>query len=163
MEIRAFEPSDQRAFEAFFAGCMAGIGWEYQPNGRHADVLDVAGAYLSKGRVYLAEEGGKIVGSVAVYTFRDAPKSAEIKRLYVLREHQGKGYGEALLLRALRWARESGHEFALLDSRSERAAALGLFRKHGFREIPKYNDNHYANRFFRLPLTPEGGEARGKE
>jgi len=151
-EIKIYCPQMQADVEAFYARCFAGLGWEFQPRGRHRDIYDIPAAYMKDGCFWCLYEGGELIGTVALYTFTENPKTAEIKRLYVLKECHGKGYGQLLLECALQFARDEGFERVYLDSRRERAAALGLFRKFGFVEVPQYNDNWFAQVYFKLDL-----------
>ena len=76
----------------------------------------------------------------------------ELKRLYVLKEEQGNGYGSMLFETALNYARESKFHKICTDTRNDRDASQHLMRKHGFDEVSRYNDNQFAELFFELKL-----------
>ena len=79
-------------------------------------------------------------------------KVAEMKRLYVLQDYQGRGFGRQLFEIALTYAKENGYEKICLDTRKDRDALLHLKHKYGFVEIPKYNNNEFAEIFFEREL-----------
>ena len=58
-----------------------------------------------------------------------------------------------LLRHALRHATEAGFEKARLDTIRNTGPAVRLFERHGFVEIPRYNDNRYADLFMELSLS----------
>src|SRR5947207_12745488 len=67
---------------------------------------------------------------------------AEIKRLYVLPEARGTGLGRTLAERAIAEAQAKRYERVRLDThRPSMAAAISLYRKLGFVEIPPYGTN----------------------
>jgi len=39
--IEIYEPSMQPALEASFKACVEALGWEYQPDGRHLDMVSM--------------------------------------------------------------------------------------------------------------------------
>ena len=77
---------------------------------------------------------------------------AEIKRMWLHASTRGRGLG-ALLLDALEdAARELGASEGVLDTNATLEAALALYRLHGWREVPAYNDNPYATHWFSKEL-----------
>ena len=72
--------------------------------------------------------------------------------LYVLPEHQGKGYGELLFKFALDYAKEQRYKTVRADTRHDRAASLHLIDKYRFRRVERYNDNEFAELYFELKL-----------
>jgi ribosomal protein S18 acetylase RimI-like enzyme len=66
------------------------------------------------------------------------PGVAEIKRMFVSREHRGKGYSKAMLSTLERMARESGYEAVRLETRHLQTAAIALYEKQGYARIPNY-------------------------
>lgn len=84
------------------------------------------------------------------------PGVAELKRVYIAPEGRGRGGGGRLLRAAEDWARARGAAVLRLDTRSDLVAARALYARHGFAEIPPYNDNPYAQHWYekRLADTP---------
>ena len=65
------------------------------------------------------------------------PEHGELRRLYVAREHQGKGLGKALLERALaRLDQTPGPQWLSVWSGNEKAQAL--YRAYGFEKAGEY-------------------------
>lgn len=85
----------------------------------------------SDGTILVADEGGAIVGLVAMLGHL-APELGMLVRA----DRRRQGVGEALLLASLAWARERGAREMVLHVFRHNDAALALYRKHGFEERP---------------------------
>ncbi|GAB0114707.1 bifunctional helix-turn-helix transcriptional regulator/GNAT family N-acetyltransferase [Acidisoma sp. C75] len=77
---------------------------------------------------------------------------AEIKRLWVAPAGRGLGLGRRLMEAAEEAARGLGIACLHLDSNSALAEALALYAALGWREIPRFNDDPYPDRFFEKQL-----------
>jgi GNAT superfamily N-acetyltransferase len=66
---------------------------------------------------------------------------AEMKRLYVRPQSRGQGLGRQLTEAAIQAATERGYNAIRLDTLPKLTTAIDMYRKLGFQEIPKYNDN----------------------
>lgn len=64
---------------------------------------------------------------------RDRNGFGAIQNLGVVPTHRGRGLGAALLLQALHGFRRAGCHKAVLEVTSQNAAAVRLYRRHGFR------------------------------
>jgi DNA-binding MarR family transcriptional regulator/GNAT superfamily N-acetyltransferase len=77
---------------------------------------------------------------------------AEIKRLWVAPAARGLGLGRRLMDAAERAARELGIAVLRLDTNSALAEAGQLYRRSGWIEIPRFNDDPYPDLFFEKRL-----------
>lgn len=91
------------------------------------------------GRLYLAYWDGALAGCIGLRRIDD--RNCEMKRLYVRPAFQGKHIGVSLAERVIADAREVGYAHMLLDTFPFLDRAVGMYRKLGFYEIERYNDN----------------------
>ncbi len=87
------------------------------------------------GRIYVAREGGSVVGMVStLYTVSTAEggKAAWLEDMVVLPERRGRGVGAALLAHAVVGAREEGCMRLTLLSDEDNAQAHAVYASEGF-------------------------------
>jgi ribosomal protein S18 acetylase RimI-like enzyme len=109
----------------------------YAPSMIAAELVDQATS------VWLAEEGqaaiGYAVGGPCTLPHAEVtPACAELKRLYVLRSHQGTGLGTRLLNLALKRLQADGARRLWLGVWSENFRAQALYARHGFTKVGEY-------------------------
>lgn len=92
-----------------------------------------------RGRLYLALADGKTAGCIALRQLDDA--RCEMKRLYVRPEFRNLGIGHRLTEQILSDAKSAGYHEILLDTLPFLNQAIAMYRRIGFREIPKYNNS----------------------
>ncbi|WKZ42275.1 MAG: GNAT family N-acetyltransferase [Anaerolineales bacterium] len=80
----------------------------------------------------------RLVGTGALK--RMDPSTAELKRLWLLEEYQGRGIGYQVVMRLFTFAREKGYSSIRLQTGSEQTRAITFYKKLGFHEIECYND-----------------------
>ena len=93
-----------------------------------------------------------LIGTIALRTIDIENNTAELKRMFVLPEYQGKGFGRLLLNYAIGYAKEHNYNKICLDTRKQFSAAQHLYKSTGFQETKKYNDNERAELYFELLL-----------
>jgi len=104
--------------------------------------IDGAGNF--KPEDVLVPGSGFVVGragarAVACGAFRPlSPEIAEVKRMFVDREHRGRGYSAAILRALERMAGECGYTTVWLETRPLQTAAIALYEKGGYVRIPNY-------------------------
>jgi GNAT superfamily N-acetyltransferase len=104
--------------------------------------IDGAGNF--KPEDVLVPGSGFVVGrvgarAVACGAFRPlSPEIAEVKRMFVDREHRGRGYSAAILTALERMAGECGYTTVWLETRPLQTAAIALYEKGGYVRIPNY-------------------------
>ena len=152
MDIIAFKPYMKQTVENFFEKCFFAVGIPYSPADRHADIADVEQYYMKNGCFWCLFNDNTLIGTVALRTIDFDNKVFELKRLFVLTEYQGKGYGRLLLDFAIAYAKEQKYSKICLDTRRQFSAAQHLYKSSGFQEIEKYNDNQRAELYFELLL-----------
>ena len=77
---------------------------------------------------------------------------AEIKRMWVHPRWRGAGLGRRLLGHLESIARDLGHQVVRLDTHDTLVEAIRMYRRAGYREVERYNDNPYARHFFEKQL-----------
>lgn len=68
----------------------------------------------------------------------------EMKRMYVVPAARSRGTGRALLAALEDAARAIGYRDVRVDAGPAQEHSISLFRRTGYVEIPRYNDNHVA-------------------
>ncbi len=101
----------------------------------------LSGFYTAPGtnRAYFValDDAGCVAGGVGVGEFEGFPHCGEIQKLYLSDAAKGKGWGKALMLLAEDWAKQAGYRQLYLETHSNLTAAISLYEKLGFREIPR--------------------------
>jgi len=112
------------------------------------DLTDLDKYYFNdKGWFFVLEVEGKIIASSAICRMSD--KQCELRKMYLLKEYQGKGFGKLLLEASLKKAMELGYEEIILESNKVLQTANAMYRNYGFEEfIPVHLSNRcdYAMR-----------------
>ena len=85
------------------------------------------------------DETDDVVGMVAYH--RHNAERCAMKRLYVKSETRGLHLGEKLVSEIIKHARQAGYKEMVLDTIIPLKAAIGLYRKNGFKECEPYYDN----------------------
>ena len=152
MDIAVFSSDMQKSVEDFFEKCFSAVGILYSPKDRHADIADVDRHYMPNGCFWCLFDNSILIGTVAIRIIDSDNKTVELKRMFVLPEYQGKGYGRLLLKHAIDYAKKQQYSKMCLDTRRQFSAALHLYRSSGFQETEKYNDNEHAELYFELAL-----------
>lgn len=91
----------------------------------------------------LVRVGGELAG-YSLLLFRRGTRVARLYSIAVDSRHRGHGLAEALMRDAERTAEGRGSAVLRLEVREDNAAAIGLYRRLGYRPIGTYA-NYYAN------------------
>ncbi|MBA2288370.1 MAG: GNAT family N-acetyltransferase [Ktedonobacteraceae bacterium] len=117
----------------------------------HVYAIKQAGAYLGRGpwdndvyaieEAYFNNQGEFLIGEwdgifVAMGAFRrTSPQRAEIKRMRVHPDYQGRGFGQLILTELEARAHAMGYKTLHLDTSVLQVPAQKLYEKNGFHEI----------------------------
>jgi GNAT superfamily N-acetyltransferase len=77
---------------------------------------------------------------------------AEVKRMWVAPGARGLGLARRMLRELESHARHAGAKALRLDTNGVLKEAQALYRSEGFAEVPRYNDNPYAQHWFEKGL-----------
>jgi GNAT superfamily N-acetyltransferase/DNA-binding MarR family transcriptional regulator len=110
-----------------------------------ADLVPPRGAFL------IARVSGEPAGCGALKTHR--PGVGEIMRMWVDRAHRGLGIGARLLDALESHATGLGHHTVRLYTNRSLDEAKAMYRSRGYEEIPRYNEDPYANHWFEKRLA----------
>jgi DNA-binding MarR family transcriptional regulator/GNAT superfamily N-acetyltransferase len=81
---------------------------------------------------------------------------ADVKRMWVADAARGLGVGRRILLELERLAGERGVRVLRLDTNRGLGEAISLYRSVGFREVPPFNDEPYADHWFEKQIATAG-------
>jgi GNAT superfamily N-acetyltransferase len=108
--------------------------------------------------VIVDDDDGAPVGCGGIRLIPDGPRGRryEVKHLYLRPGTRGRGWGRLLLEDLQRRAIDFGASELVLDTHHSLEAAGALYARSGFVEIPAYNDNPNATRWYSKALTAAG-------
>lgn len=148
LDIRAEapdSPASRACVAAYFAELDRRFEGGFDPGTKgYTDPKD-AGAF------YLAWRDGAPIACGALKRVDAA--TLEIKRMWVAPEARGAGIAKALLAALETEAARLGAERIVLDTNKALGEAHALYRKAGYREIARFNDNPYAHLWFEKVLS----------
>ena len=80
--------------------------------------------------VVVGEKNGQPIACGALKPYD--PTTLEVKRMYTVEEHRGRGVAVRLLEELESWARELGYLRLVLETGKRQTAAIRLYKKYGF-------------------------------
>lgn len=135
----------QNQLDDLFTTMYSVRGLTYEPSGRHSDLRNIPSIYLvDGGGFWVIVNDEKIIGAAGLKIVDRANGIGEVKRMAVLTECQGRGYGRLLLEHVISEAKVNSLGILRLDTMKSYEKALNLYRSAGFYEIERYNDNNVA-------------------
>ena len=102
------------------------------------------------GYLLVARLDGQPVGCGALK--RLSASEGEVKRVWTAPDARGLGVASRLMDSLEQLARDVGFGIVKLDTNRTLVEAQALYRKRGYREIGRYNDNPYAHHWFEKAL-----------
>jgi len=85
-----------------------------------------------KARLWVAEDAGKVVGSIAIVGH--SPEAAQLHWFLLHPSARGRGLGRRLLKEAIEFSRARGYQMIFLWTLSNLDAAIHLYRTFGFQK-----------------------------
>ncbi|MFI4989245.1 MAG: GNAT family N-acetyltransferase [Alphaproteobacteria bacterium] len=159
--VDADGPADLALVRELFLEYASWLGFSLDYQGFAEELAGLPGKYApSEGRLLLARGEGGAAGVAALRPL--APGIAEMKRLYVRPAFRGRRVGELLVDRLIAEARAIGYRAIRLDTIEDKmAAAMALYRRRGFVDIPAYYPSPIAGTAY-MELTLAAAAANGE-
>ena len=137
------------AFCKEIASMYEGFSFDVGPSATKADFTRPKGCYIV-GFVGIDGETEAVAGGGVKLLSND---TAEIKRMYVVGAHRGKGVGRQLLESLEDAAKTLGASKVRLDTGPQQVKALRIYKASGYAQIPDYNGNPFASHWFQKDLS----------
>ncbi len=151
VQIRIVDPSNADAricFKQYFAELAERFEGGFDPS------LSISAnpeeLRLPAGVLLIAYQQERPVGCGALKFHQNVV--AELKRMWVSKEVRGIGLGRRLLFALEDAARKNGAKVIHLETNRTLLEAIELYRKSGYREVPAFNKEPYADHWFEKPI-----------
>ena len=112
--------------------------------------LDVSGLAPPDGLVLIARMAGRPVGCACLKGL--GHDVADIKRVWVAPEARGAGIGRRLMDEVEARALAAGCDRVRLETNRTLVEAIAMYRGRGYREVPPFNEERYADHWFEKTL-----------
>lgn len=150
IEILDYRPEWRRYFEQFNKAWLK-EHFSVEPIDRWILENPEEAILKGGGTILFARHEGRIIGAVALKYNRDG--ALELSKMAVDKPYRGRGAGTKLCQAAIHKAREMGAPKLILYSQTQLPAAVAIYRKLGFREVPlDANDFSYERANIKMEL-----------
>jgi DNA-binding MarR family transcriptional regulator/predicted GNAT family acetyltransferase len=146
IEVRVEAPASavaRRCLRAYFRELEARFEEGFDPEKNPASEEEMT---PPQGFFVVARLGGRAVGCGALIKFGKGV--GEVKRMWTAPAARGRGVARSVLRKLEALAREEGLATIRLDTNRVLLEAIAMYRREGYREIARYNDNPYAHHWF---------------
>lgn len=148
--IRQYTAADQKAARSVVLRGYRNFGFDYTPQ-YDFDLDNLKKYYIERGGMfYVLEIDDNIVGTIAV---NKKGKIAELRRWYVDKDFQGKGYGSKLLDKAILFCKENELNKIEFETNKKFLKAHLLYKKRGFKIVREDDWSYYME----MELLPKNG------
>jgi putative acetyltransferase len=113
----------------------------YEARGQLHDLDELQKTYFDHDGTFLVlTENERIIGTGAIRKIDD--QTCELKRLWLLYDYHGQGWGYRMIQELFSFARGKGYRRIRLETdQAAQSRAFELYKRLGFYEIPRYSDN----------------------
>jgi ribosomal protein S18 acetylase RimI-like enzyme len=143
-EVAPASPDAEYCLSQYFAELTERFDSGFDPVRSLAPTLN--GFEPPDGSFLIMRLNGKLVGCGGFK--RDGADAAYLKRMWVAREARGLGLGRRLLAELEQRARALGYRKVRLETEKSLTEAQALYHSSGYAEVPRFNDELYADHWF---------------
>jgi ribosomal protein S18 acetylase RimI-like enzyme len=148
-------------FEPRFAKAFADLNYEwiakfYKIEKHDHEQLDTPLETIIEpgGQIFFVLVGEEVAGTVAM--IRIDGNSFELAKMAVAPKFHGRKLGDLLMRACIEFAKTMDAERIILESNTKQAAAISLYRKHGFTETPLDPNSQFTRANIRMQLAIAG-------
>ena len=149
-------------FRDEFAEAFASLNYEwiestYGVEEHDREILDAPFEKIIKpgGQIFFALADDTVAGTAALEN--QGPDAFELVKMAVSPKFRGLGIGDRLMNACIEYALLAKRSRITLDSNTKQAAAICLYRKYGFREVPLDPNSPYSRVNIRMELAMPPG------
>ncbi|MGC2235170.1 MAG: helix-turn-helix domain-containing GNAT family N-acetyltransferase [Pyrinomonadaceae bacterium] len=142
-------------FEEKYAGDFASLNYDwiskgYKIEGHDREILDDPVNYIidAGGQIFFALIGEQVAGTVALMNMDE--ETLELAKMAVSTKFRGYNIGLKLINACIEYSKKKGKKRILLESNTKQIAAINLYKKVGFKEIPLDPNTPYARANIRM-------------
>jgi putative acetyltransferase len=133
--IQNWQPCQRKAAANVIKTVLAEYNLPWQPTEADIDVLEVEKFYLQVGGEFWVVEdlsSGEIIATGAYYPISRGENAVEIRKMYILPAHRGKGLGKYLLAELEKSITAKGYKQIWIETASILKEAVILYEKYGY-------------------------------
>ena len=159
MSYERLTPREDAALAALIRQILKAHGLDIPGTAYFDEALDHLSAFYSaapgKRAYFVLKEGDVLLGGIGLAEFPDLPDCAELQKLYLAEAARGRGLGYEMISRVEAEARRLGYRQIYLETHSNLQAAIHIYEKSGYEEIPRPASVVHStmNRFYRKTLA----------
>lgn len=143
--LATYTASDQKGVKKVILNGFKAFGFKYKR--KYDSDLDDPSIYIkNRGMFYVLKDDGKVIGTIAV--INKGNKTGELKRLYVEKEYQGKGYGSMLFDKAVEFCKEKGFTKIEFETNKKFKKAHLLYKRRNFKIISEDERSFYMEKIY---------------
>lgn len=152
MHFRTATVADTAAIKHVVFSCLTEYGLPIDENGPDADLNNVEQSYLNnQGYFAVIEYDEQIIATVGLH--KEDADTCELRKMYMLKEYRGRGFGRKILDFALAKARAMGFSYVSLETASVLKEAIALYEAYGFQAEAVENAVARCDRCYRLNIA----------
>ena len=142
-KIKQAENNDKKDIQKLVFGVLKEYSLNPDPMETDKDLNDISKSYNNnRGSFYvILDSGENIIATTGIYNIDES--TCELRKMYLLKEHRGKGIGKFLLEYSIDKAKQLGYTKLILETASVLKEAIGLYKSYGFKEV---SEGHLSSR-----------------
>jgi putative acetyltransferase len=154
-QIRTATNHDIPSIKNVVFSSLTEFGLNPDENGKDKDLNDIKNSYQSNNGFFgVVIQRKQILLWVVSVCFTLNENICELRKMYLLKETRGKGFGKFILETVIQIAREKRYKKIILETISVLTTAIFLYKRYGFKEIKPKEINARVDQSFELDIEP---------